>query len=610
MPVWRQANIRVSIPFSQLTKEKLQGRAFFFRSPDGWIRNRIERSHFPRNRPRGLIIQSRHRNEFNMATQVGSFDYVIIGGGTAGCVLANRLSADPSVSVLLLEAGGKDNWIWIHIPVGYLYCIGNPRTDWCYKTEPDPGLNGRSILYARGRVLGGCSSINAMIYMRGQARDYDDWAAATGDPDWSWDRVLPVFTGSEDHWKGASEFHGAAGQGAVGGHEWRVEQQRLSWEILDAFRDAAMEAGIARVEDFNHGDNAGVSRFEVNQRRGVRVNASKAFLRPAQGRANLTVITGASVKKLRLDGRKVTGVEFLRGREECFAASRRETVLSAGAIGSPQILQLSGIGPGALLAEHGIPVVHDAPAVGANLQDHLQLRMAFKVQNVLTLNTMANSLWGKAKMALEYALHRTGPLTMAPSQLGAFLKSDPSQDGANLEYHVQPLSLDKFGDPLHPFPAFTASVCNLKPTSRGSIRIQSPDHRKAPAIRLNYLSTDEDRRIAAQSLRMTRRIVMETQVMKKYSPEEFVPGPAVQTDEQLAKAAGDVGTTIFHPVGTCRMGRAGDRQAVVDSRLRFIGIEGLRVVDASIMPTITSGNTNSPTVMIAERGAAMIKADA
>ena len=544
-----------------------------------------------------------------MATQSGIFDYVIIGGGTAGCVLANRLSADPAVSVLLLEAGGKDNWIWIHIPVGYLYCIGNPRTDWCYRTEPDPGLNGRSILYARGRVLGGCSSINAMIYMRGQASDYDSWAAATGDADWSWEKVLPIFKGSEDHWRGADDMHGAVGEGE-GGHEWRVEQQRLSWEILDAFRDAATEVGIAKVEDFNRGDNAGVSRFEVNQRRGVRVNASKAFLRPAQGRANLTVITGATVKKLRLDGRRVLGVDYLCGDKEFFAAAMRETVLSAGAIGSPQILQLSGIGPGELLAQHGIPVVHDLPGVGANLQDHLQLRMSFKVKNVLTLNTMANSLWGKAKMALEYALYRTGPLTMAPSQLGAFLKSDPSQSGANLEYHVQPLSLDKFGDPLHPFPAFTASVCNLKPTSRGSIRIKSADYRQAPAIQLNYLSTAQDRRIAAESLRMTRRIVNETQVMKKYSPEEFLPGPGAQTDEQLAKAAGDVGTTIFHPVGTCRMGRGIDDNSVVDSRLRVRGIEGLRVIDASIMPAITSGNTNSPTVMIAERGAAMIKADA
>ena len=421
----------------------------------------------------------------------GPFDYVIVGGGTAGCLLANRLSADRNNTVLLLEAGGKDDWIWIHIPVGYLYCIGNPRTDWCYRTEPDPGLNGRSILYARGRVLGGSSSINAMLYLRGQQRDYDEWARRTGDHGWSWQGVLPIFKKSEDHWRGADEFHGARTLDETAGHEWRVETQRLSWEILDAFRDAALEAGIAKVEDFNRGDNAGSSKFEVNQRRGVRVNSSKAFLRPALDRPNLSVITGAQVKKLRLEGRRVLGVEFLRGNEEHFAAAGRETLLAAGAIGSPQIMQLSGIGPGALLQRHGIAVAHEL-AVGENLQDHLQLRMAFRVQNVLTLNTMANSWWGKAKMALEYALHRTGPLTMAPSQLGAFLKSDPVQPTPNLEFHVQPLSLDKFGDPLHPFPAFTASVCNLRPASRGYVRIKSADPRAHPAIMLNYLSAPED----------------------------------------------------------------------------------------------------------------------
>jgi choline dehydrogenase len=534
-----------------------------------------------------------------MARDIGPFDYVIAGAGTAGCVLANRLSADPQVSVLLLEAGGKDSWIWIHIPVGYLYCIGNPRTDWCYRTEPAPGLNGRSILYARGRVLGGCSSINAMIYMRGQSRDYDEWARLTGDAGWSWSSVLPVFRKSEDHWRGASEAHGEGG-------EWRVERQRLRWDILDAFRDAAAELGIARVEDFNGGDNEGSSPFEVNQRRGVRVSAAKAFLRPAMRRPNLTVITGAQVNKLRLEGRRVLGVEFTRGGEQLFAAARRDTVLAAGAIGSPQILQVSGIGPGALLRERGVALTHDLPGVGENLQDHLQLRMAFKLQNALTLNTMVQSWWGKAKMALEYACFRTGPLTMAPSQLGAFLKSDPSQPSANLEYHVQPLSLDKFGDPLHAFPAFTASVCNLRPSSRGSVRIKSPDPREAPAIAPNYLSTPGDRAIAVQALRITRRIVTGSKALAKYRPDEFLPGPAYQSDEELVRAAGDVGTTIFHPVGTCRMGRAEDPQAVVDPKLRVRGIERLRVIDASIMPAITSGNTNSPTVMIAERGAAML----
>ena len=536
---------------------------------------------------------------------LGPYDYVIAGGGTAGCVLANRLTADGKHRVLLLEAGGKDDWIWIHIPLGYIYCIGNPRTDWCYKTEPEPGLNGRSILYARGRVLGGSSSINAMLYLRGQSRDYDEWAHLTGDDGWAWRNVLPIFKKSEDHWRGANDAHGAGG-------EWRVERQRLQWEILDAFRDAAQEADIASIEDFNggQGNNAGAARFEVNQRRGVRVSAAKAFLKPALTRPNLTVMTHAQVKRLRLDGRRVTGVEFVHDGEQLFAEARRETILTAGAINSPQILQCSGIGPGALLQQHGIPVVHDLPGVGANLQDHLQLRMAFKVSNVQTLNTMAHSWWGKVKMGLEYAFNRSGPLSMAPSQLGAFVKSDAAQASANLEYHVQPLSLDKFGDPLHTFPAFTASVCNLRPTSRGSVQIKSPDTATAPAIAPNYLSTSEDQAIAVRALRLTRRIVTETNVMRKYAPQEFLPGPAFQSDAEMLKAAGNVGTTIFHPVGTCKMGRADDDSAVVDATLKVRGIEGLRVIDASVMPSITSGNTNSPVVMIAERGAGMVWTDA
>ena len=538
---------------------------------------------------------------------IGSFDYVIVGGGTAGCVLANRLSADPAVSVLVLEAGGRDKGIWIHIPVGYLFCIGNPRTDWCYRTEPDPGLNGRTILYARGRVLGGCTSINAMLYMRGQARDYDEWARLVGDPSWSWDRVLPMFKGTEDYWRGADDVHGAGG-------EWRVEQQRLSWEILDAFRDAAAEIGIAKIDDFNRGDNAGSSRFEVNQRRGVRWNATKAFLRPVEGRKNLTVLTGAQVHRLRLGrsaggGPEAQGVEFYRGNDVVFAEARCETLLAAGSIGTPHILQFSGIGPGAHLQAHGIPVIHDLPGVGGNLQDHLQLRTAFKVQHVLTLNTLANSWWGKLKMGLEYAFRRTGPLTMAPSQMGACVKSEPDQPSANIEFHVQPLSLDKFGDPLHRFPAFTVSVCNLRPTSRGHVRLKSPDPRAAPAIQLNYLSTAEDQRIAVQSLRLARRIVTTTETMRRYAPEEFLPGPAFQSDAELVTAAGNVGTTIFHPVGTCRMGRDDDDGAVVDTRLRVRGVARLRIIDASIMPTITSGNTASPTVMIAEKAAAAVIED-
>ncbi len=536
-----------------------------------------------------------------MAPTLGTWDYVIVGAGTAGCVLANRLSAEPQVRVLLVEAGGKDDWVWIHIPVGYLYCIGNPRTDWCYRTEPDPGLNGRSILYARGKVLGGCSSINAMLYLRGQRRDYDQWARITADPSWSWDSVLPIFKRSEDHYRGADEHHGAAG-------EWRVERQRLSWEILAAFREAMAQAGMPKIEDFNRGDNEGCAFFEVNQRRGVRWNASKAFLRPARNRPNLTVLTDALVQRVRFEGRRAVGIEFARGGDALFAAARIETILAAGAIGSPQILQLSGVGPGGLLRQHGIALVHDLPGVGENLQDHLQLRMVFKVSNVLTMNQRAASRWSKALMGLEYVLFRTGPLTMAPSQLGGFARSDPSHPSANLEYHVQPLSLDKFGEPLHPFPAFTASVCNLRPASRGSVRIKSADPRAHPAIAPNYLATAPDRKVAADALRLTRRIAAQP-ALAPYAPQELKPGTAAQTDDELARAAGDIGTTIFHPVGTCRMGLASDPLAVVDARLSVLGLERLRIVDASIMPTITSGNTNSPTLMIAEKGADMIRAD-
>jgi choline dehydrogenase len=534
----------------------------------------------------------------------GTFDYIIVGAGTAGCVLANRLSADPKIRVLLLEAGGKDNYLWIHIPVGYLYCIGNPRTDWCYKTEPDPGLNGRSILYARGRTLGGCSSINAMIYMRGQARDYDEWEAL-GNPGWSWKDVFPIFKKSEDHYAGDSDIHG-------GGGEWRVEEQRLDWEILNAWRDAAEQCGIPRVADFNGGDNFGSARFQVNQRTGVRWNASKAFLRPAMRRANLTVLTNAMTAKVRLDTRDgakcAVGVEFTHNNESFFAEAHIETILSGGAINSPQLLQLSGIGPTELLRQHGIPVLHSMPGVGENLQDHLQLRAAFKVKGVKTLNDWYHRWYGPAQMALQYALFRKGPLTMAPSQLGAFAKSDPSQKTANIEYHVQPLSLEKFGDPVHPFPAFTSSVCNLRPESRGHVRIKSANANDYPAITLNYLSTGNDRKVAIDSLKLTRRIA-QSPALAKYQPDEFKPGKAYTTDEELAHAAGDVGTTIFHPVGTCKMGVASDIHAVVDARLRVHGIARLRVVDASIMPTITSGNTNSPTIMIAERASTMILED-
>ncbi|MFM6986666.1 MAG: GMC family oxidoreductase [Hydrogenophaga sp.] len=556
-----------------------------------------------------------------MSEPATTFDYIVLGAGTAGCLLANRLSADASRRVLLIEAGRKDDYPWIHIPVGYLYCIGNPRTDWLYQTEADPGLNGRRLRYPRGKTLGGCSSINGMIYMRGQARDYDQWARLTGDSDWSWDRCLPDFRAHEDHYKldagvdspdrpAFARVHGHRAVGSTG--EWRIEKQRLRWDVLDAFAQAAVQAGIPATDDFNRGDNEGVGYFEVNQKAGWRWNASKAFLRPVLQRPNLTVWTEAQVDRLQLARGaagewRCTGADIVRQGRRVSVTAAREVVLSAGSIGSVQILQRSGIGPAAVLQAAGVTPVHELPGVGENLQDHLQIRSVYQVQGAKTLNTLANSFWGKAAIGLEYALKRSGPMSMSPSQLGAFTRSDPSQPHANIEYHVQPLSLDAFGEPLHPFPAFTASVCNLNPTSRGHVRIKSPRWEDAPGIAPNYLATEDDRKVAADSLRVTRRIVAQP-AMAKYRPEEFKPGVQYQSDEDLARLAGDIASTIFHPVGTTKMGRADDPMTVVDSRLRVRGVAGLRVVDAGVMPTITSGNTNSPTLMIAEKAARWISA--
>ena len=533
----------------------------------------------------------------------GEYDYIIVGAGSAGCLLANRLSADTGKRVLVLEAGGYDNWIWFHIPVGYLFAIGNPRSDWCFKTEAEEGLNGRSLSYPRGKAIGGSSAINAMIYMRGQAADYDHWRQL-GLADWAWDDVLPFFKKHENSFLGESEWHGVGG-------ELRIEAPRVNWRLLDAFRAAAEQAGIKSVADFNTGDNEGCCSFHVNQKRGRRWSAATAFLKPVLHRDNLRLETKCLVEGVAFDGRRAVGVRWRQDGRLREARCRGEIVLAAGAIGSPQLLMLSGVGPAQHLVDNGIAVIADRPGVGGNLQDHLQLRLIFKVEGITTLNESYHSSLGLARMLAEYVLFRRGPLTMAPSQLGLFTRSDVKQERPNLQYHVQPLSLDRFGEPLHRFPAFTASVANLRPTSRGRVRLHSRDPAAAPAINPNYLSTEEDRRVAAEAIRLTRRIAAQP-ALAPYRPAEYLPGERVRDDDEqaLVKAAGDIGTTIFHPVGTAKMGLASDPLMVVDECLRVAGVERLRVIDASIMPTITSGNTNAPTMMIAEKGAAMLRAAA
>jgi choline dehydrogenase-like flavoprotein len=533
----------------------------------------------------------------------GEYDYIIVGAGSAGCLLANRLSADTSRRVLILEAGGRDNWIWFHIPVGYLFAIGNPRSDWCFKTEPEQGLNGRSLNYPRGKVIGGSSAINAMIYMRGQAADYDHWRQL-GLAGWGWNDVLPYFRRHENHFLGESDAH------AIGG-EWHIAAPRVRWDLLDAFRAAAEQAGIKSIPDFNRGDNEGCCAFHVNQKRGRRWSAASAFLKPVLNRQNLRLETGCLVESIVFNDRRAAGVRWRQGGQTRTAHCRGEVILAAGSIGSVQLMLLSGIGPALHLHEHGIPVVLDRPGVGANLQDHLQLRMIYKVDGITTLNERYHAPLGFARMLAEYALFRRGPLTMAPSQLGLFTRSDPDQERANLQFHIQPLSLDRFGEPLHNFPAFTASAANLRPTSRGVVRLRSRDPADPPVIKPNYLSTEEDRRVAANAIRQTRRIVAQP-ALAPFHPDEYLPGAHVHDDDEqaLTKAAGDIGTTIFHPVGTAKMGLGSDPLMVVDERLRVAGIERLRIIDASVMPAITSGNTNAPTMMIAEKGAALIRDDA
>jgi choline dehydrogenase len=532
-----------------------------------------------------------------MSDSQHKYRYIIIGAGSAGCVLANRLSADPAARVLLIEAGGRDWYPWIHVPVGYFKTMHNPKLDWCYKTEPDPGINNRSLDWPRGKVLGGSSAINGLLYVRGQPQDYDHWRQL-GNAGWTWDEVLPYFMRAEDQERGADEYHGVGGP-------LSVSNMRVRRDVCDAFIDGAAECGIPARDDFNRDDNEGAGYFQLTARKGFRCSTATGYLKPVRRRPNLTVVTRAHVERIRFEAKRATGVVYHRSGNRVEVDADREVILSAGAIGSPQLLQISGVGPGALLQSLGIPVVHALPGVGRNLQDHLQTRSVYKCRQP-TLNDEVNNPLRKMLIGLEYILFRTGPMSMGASQVAAFAKSDPMLETPDIQFHFQPLSADKPGAGLHRFSAFTSSACQLRPESRGHIEIRTPDAGDAPAIHPNYLSTATDQNVAVAGMKLSRRIC-QSAAMAPFVAEELLPGAEVQSDEALLDCARNIGQTIYHPVGTCKMGP--DDQAVVDERLRVRGIEGLRVVDASIMPAITSGNTNAPTIMIAEKAADMILDD-